>query len=204
VEPVNVIVARRFDQRRASLRTESCDQIDDPRRNPGFDQQFDEGDSEGRGVFRRFQHHGVACEQRGKHLPAWDRDRKVPRGDESDNPNRHSLCGAVHIGALGGNDAAVGHAAKRCDIVGHVDGFLDIAARLDQHFAHLRDHQAREPLLLTLQQLPHAKQRRAADRRGSPTPSGICGGGGGDRCLDIHGLRPREEPEHLIDSRWIA
>ena len=189
--------ARCFDQRRARLRAESRDKVDDAGRDSGLDKEFDKGDGEGRGVLRRFQHDRIAGEQRRKHLPTWDRDREVPGGDQAHDADGYPLGHAVHFGALGGDDAAAGHSAERRDVVGHVDGFLDIPTGLDEDFAHLIDHQAGEPFLFALQQLTHPKQRRTAYRSGRPPPLGISGACCCHRRIDIRFLGACEEADHL-------
>ena len=95
---------RMLDDCRARLLAESGDEVDDALWNPGIDEQVDERGREAGRVLRRLEDDGIAREQRREHLPAWDCDREVPRGDQTGDTDRDALGEAEDIGALRRHD----------------------------------------------------------------------------------------------------
>src|SRR6185437_16011316 len=108
-----------------------------------------------------------------------NRHGEVPGRDQGGDAQRHARGHADFIGELGGRGLAVEPAALAGHEVEHIDGFLDIAAGLDQHLAHLARHGGGELLLAGDQQLGGAIEDLGAARGGSGAPCGIGGSGGG-------------------------
>jgi hypothetical protein len=82
--------------------------------------------------------------------------------------------------------------------VGHVDRFLDIAARFLEHLAHLARHVARERLLAVGQQLRGAKQQLGATRRRHEPPLLVGAACGVDRALNVLAGRLLEHAHQLV------
>src|SRR5207248_1632194 len=68
---------------------------------------------------------------------------------------------------------------------GHVDRFLDVAARFFEHFPHLARHIAGELLLSVGNQLRRAEQQLGPPRRRHQTPPGVGTTRGRDGASDI-------------------
>ena len=102
----------------------------------------------------------------GSDLPARDRDREVPRRDHADDSDRLADAHVELVAELRRRRLAEQAPALAGHVVGHVDRFLDVAARLGQHLAHLARHQLREVLLLLGQEV--ARSGRGSRRASAP------------------------------------
>ena len=103
----------------------------------GLDEQLHEALREHRRVVRGLEDDGVPADERRHDLPRRDGDREVPRRDHADDadglPNAHLEL----VGQLGGRRVAEEATSLAGHVVAHVDGFLDVAARLGEHLPHL-------------------------------------------------------------------
>ena len=89
-------------------------------------------------------------------------------------------------------------------VIGHVDGFLNVAACFRQHLAHLASHVASEVFLALHEQLRSAEENFGALGSRNQPPvfvSVSCG-----RHCGVHVLRPGQgkHPDNLIGVRGIA
>ena len=81
------------------------------------------------------------ADERGRDLPARDGDGEVPRRDRADDADRLADAHLELVGHLRRRRLAEEAAALAGHVVGHVDRFLDVAAGLGAHLAHLAHHQ---------------------------------------------------------------
>ena len=158
------------DQGVAQGTTRAEDQIEHALRQAGLLEQLDEPHGEHRRVRRGLEDDGVPEDQGGHDLPGRDGERKVPRGDRCDDPERRAHRHRPFVRELGRHDVAELAATLARGVVGHVDALLDIAARLREDLAHLARHFARELVLALEHQLAGPVQDLAALRRGEQTP----------------------------------
>jgi hypothetical protein len=94
----------------------------------------------------------------------------VPRGDEADDAHRIAYRHTEFVGHLYGRGVAEKPPPLAAHVIGHVDGFLHIAARLGQDLAHFLCHEPREVFLAFLHNLCHAEENFATTGRGSQPP----------------------------------
>ena len=89
-EPVKLILRdqRMLDQRRADLRAEAGDDVDDAGRKARLLDQLGELERRGRGELRRLDDHGVAGGERRRELPGQQQQRRVPRRDDRHDAQR--------------------------------------------------------------------------------------------------------------------
>ncbi len=137
------------------------DQVDDAWRHARFGERLDEMNRRERRQRGGLQHRGVAAHERGNHLPRRDGHREVPGRDHRADAERLAHRHGELVAQLGRDRLAVLPPAFARHEVRHVDRFLDVAARLLQHLAHLARHVARE-------RLPCDRQRSAPRETESP------------------------------------
>ena len=164
---------RALDERVADVRAAAGDQVHGARREAGLGHQLDEQHRAVRRVAGRLEHDRVAGDERRHHLPARDRHREVPGRDDPDDADRLADAHRPLVGQLG-RDCVAECAAP---LAGHqerdVDAFLDVAARLGEHLAHLAGHRAGEALLVLRHELAEAVEDLAALRSGRPSPAAL-------------------------------
>ena len=80
-------------------------------------------------VRRRLEDDRVPADERGQDLPRRDRDREVPRRDHADDADRLRTLMLNLSGSSDGRRLAEQAPALAAHVVGHVDRFLDVAAR---------------------------------------------------------------------------
>ena len=146
VEPVKEInrTCRVIDERRARLFAAPGDDVEHARRHARLFASFDEVVGRKRRVFGGLDDDGVAADERGHDLPRGNRHREIPGRYQPAHAYRLARAHRVLVRQLGLCREAVQSAALARDEVGHVDGFLHVAARLFQDLAHLARHRARE------------------------------------------------------------
>src|SRR5262249_41751947 len=88
--------------------------------------------------------------------------------------------------------------------IGHVDGFLNVAARLSEHLAHFSSHIAGELLLALNQDLADLEQDFGATGSRGLAPGRQCGGGSLDARVDIISGGSREAAYQFPGVGWIA
>ena len=188
---------RMRDDRVADLSPASVDDVDDAGRDARLVQQLHEALAERRRVGRRLEDDGVPADERGQDLPGRDRDREVPRRDHSDDADRLAHAHVELVAELGRGRLPEEPPALAAHVVGHVDGLLDVPARLGQHLAHLVRHQLRQVLLALGQELREAEEDLAAPRRGHEPPVLVRLLRGRDRSVDVLGRGAREDADRL-------
>ena len=100
------------DERAAGRRSEAGDDVDDARRNPGFEQELPQTERGERRLLGGLQHGGVAAGQCGRELPGAHEEREVP-GDDLPAHSHRLAQGEVEESSVGGVRLAVelGHPA---------------------------------------------------------------------------------------------
>ncbi len=126
------------DDRVAHLGPGSGDEVDGAGREARLVHELDEQGRAQRRLRGRLEHDGVAGDQRGHHLPARDRDREVPRGDDPGDADRLADAHRPLVGQLRWHRVAEHPAAFAGHQEGDVDPLLDVAPRLGDDLAHLR------------------------------------------------------------------
>jgi hypothetical protein len=172
-------------------------QVEHPRRQPGLLQDLDEVPRGERREGGGLQHDGVAADERRQNLPRRDGHREVPRRDDAAHPDRLADRHRELVAQFRGRRLAVLAAALARHEERHVDGFLDVAAGLLEHLAHLAGHVAREALLALDQQLGppvedlgplrpgHEAPVLEGPRRGVDGPLGVDPRGPGELADDV-------------------
>ena len=185
------------DDRVADLSPAPVDDVDDAAGDAGLDQQLDEALAESGRVGGRLEDDGVPADERGQDLPRRDRDREVPRRDHADDADRLPDAHVELVRKLGRCRLPEQAPALAAHVVGHVDRFLDVAARLGQDLAHLAGHQLRDVFLLLGQQLGEAEEDLAPPRSWDEPPVLVGRLRGGDCAVDVLGARARESADRL-------
>ena len=116
-------------------------------------------------VLGRLPHDRVAAQQRRHEVPGGHRDREVARGDDRGDADRHAEREQLLVGHLRRHGLAVEPPALAEEEVAGVDDLLHLAERLGVGLADLARDQAREGLLVVLDQPPELLDRAAAHRR---------------------------------------
>src|SRR5258707_396168 len=120
------------------------DDVDDAFGQASVIERLDEAQRAQRSIAGGFDDNGVARDERREHFPGWDGDGKVPRRDASDDANRVTRGNACFVGQFDGDAVAEETASFTTHVVGHVDAFLYVAARLFEYLAHLLRHSTRQ------------------------------------------------------------
>jgi hypothetical protein len=163
------------------------DQVQHALRQATVDEQLGERLAERRRVLRRLPDHGVAAQDRGHQVPGRDRHREVARGDDRRDADRRAEGEQLLVGHLARHGLPVQAPALAQEEVAGVDDLLHLAQRLRVGLAHLARHEAREGLLVGLDQPADLLDRPAPGRRGrggpvalggSRRPAGLDEGGG--------------------------
>src|SRR5712691_11068962 len=160
------------------------DDVDDAFGQASVIERLDEAQRAQRSIAGGFDDNGVARDERREHFPGWDGDGKVPRRDAGDDANRVTRGNARFVGQFDGDAVAEEAASFTTRVVGHVDAFLYVAARLFEYLAHLLRHGARNFLFAAQEQLANAIEYLTAFRRRHESPfvkGGASGGDGGVR-----------------------
>ena len=89
-------------------------------------------------------------------------------------------------------------------VVAHVDRFLDVAAGLGLHLAHLVRHQVGELVLVLDEELREAEEDLAALRRGDEPPVLVCRLRRLDRAIDVVGAERGNVADQLAVGRARA
>ena len=76
------------EDRLADRRAPPDNQIEYPFRNAGAHDDLGERVGGSGDEIGGLEHHGVSVGEGGRDLPGWDRDREIPRRDDSDDPDR--------------------------------------------------------------------------------------------------------------------
>ena len=191
------------DEPLAGLLAEAVDEVDGALGQPGLAEQLDEALGQQRRVLGGLEHDGVARDERRRELPGRDRDREVPRRDRADDADRHPHRHLELVAQLRGGRVAEEAAALAGHVDRHVDRFLDVAAGLREHLAHLAAHQLGQLVLLLLEQPREAEEHVAALGRRHEAPLLEGGLRRGDGAVDVLGGRPRERSERLARGRHL-
>ena len=89
-------------------------------------------------------------------------------------------------------------------VVAHVDRFLDVAARLREHLAHLARHEVRELVLVLGDERAEAEEDLAALRRRHEPPARVGLLRGRHGTIDVLRRRPREGADQVAVGRAPA
>ena len=159
----------------------AIDDIEDARRQPGFDEEFGKPHRHRWIALRRLEDEGVAAGERGRELPHRNHGREVERRDARNDPER--LAQRVEIDAGSGALAEFAFEQVR-DAAGEFDHFqsaLDVALGVGDGLAVLRGEQLGEAVEFPLRQLEELEQHPRAALRIGGGPRGLRRLGVGDR-----------------------
>jgi hypothetical protein len=120
-------------------------------RQSRFLKDFDQFRREKRGIFRRFEDQRVAAHESRENLPSGNGQRKIPRGDEPADADRHTKAHRKFIAKLARRRQPEQPAPFPRGVNRLIDRLLDISPRLFGHLAHLTGHQASQRFLPLLQ-----------------------------------------------------
>ena len=204
-EPVNEI-ARHIGvphQRHADVCAGPHHEIQHARRQPGVLEDAHEVDGAERRITRRLEDHRIAGDQRGQRLPRRDANGKFHGVMQA--IDAHRLAQAIRrlVRQLRRHDGPEEAPPLARHVVGHVDGFLHVAARLHQHLAHLARQVAGDLLFAILQQPRHAIEYLAAFGCGRLAPRREGRLRRRHRAVHVRLRRAREKPDQLA-VRGIA
>ena len=173
-------------------------------RQAGFGEHLHQVVSRKRRVFGRLDDHRVAANERRNRFPRRNRHREIPRRDQSRDADWRAHAHCKFVGQLGRSGLAELAAAFAGHQVGHVDGFLHVAARFGEHFAHFARHVDREIFFALGKNFGGAVKNLGAlgRRREAPILEGALRGV--DRLVDVLGARCREHADQLARVRGIA
>ena len=171
-------------QRRARVRPVAAHDIHHAARQSGFGQNLHQVVGRKRRIFGRLDHHGVSADQRRHHLPRRNRHRKIPRRDHPAHADGLPHAHRKFIRQLRRSGLAKQPAPFAGHVIGHVDGFLHVAARLRQDLAHLARH--------VRANLPCAAP--AAPRRGTESPRAWAPAPAATICTLLRPTPPRPRP----------
>ena len=148
VEPVNETTrhVRMRRQRRADGWTVPVTRLTTPGGMPASSSTLTKLIGRQRRDLGRLEDDGVAAHQRRNDLPRRNRHRKIPRRDHPAHADRLAHRHRELVAHLGRRGLPVQPPAFAGGEISHVDRFLDVAARLVKHLAHLARHVARELL----------------------------------------------------------
>ena len=132
------IFARR--QRCASTWAIAANDVYDAGRDTGFGENLHEVIRRQWRVFSGLQHDRIAADERRRHFPRRDGHRKVPRRDHCADANGLADAHGKLIGQLRGSCLAEQPPPFARHVIRHINGFLHVAARFRQDFAHLAGH----------------------------------------------------------------
>src|SRR3989441_1044050 len=155
-------------------------------------------------VLGRLEEHGITAQQRREHLPRGDCQREVEWRDQPGDPDRPAEAHRPLVAQLRWDRAAEQPAAFGMGVIRGVDPLLHVAPRLGEHLAHLARHGARDLLLALHQQVAHAVQHLAADRRGRPAPGGKTTLGRRDGQGHVLGTGAWEAADHVVPVGGVA
>ena len=179
------------------LAAEPVHEIDDAVGHAGLDEQLHEALPEHRRVVRGLEHHGVPAHECRDDLPGRNGDREVPRRDHADDADRLTDAHLELVGQLRRRRLAEETPALAGHVVAHVDRFLDVAARLREHLAHLARHQLRQLVLVLGEQRAEPEQDLTALRRGNEPPARVRLLRRLHSAIDVLGRRPRERADQI-------
>ena len=145
--------------------------VDDAGGQSGIEQRLDEVVGGERRVLRGLDDAGVAADDGGEQLPRGDGHGKIPRRDHAADAERLAHAHGKFIGQLRGRGVAEHAASFAGHVVGGVDGFLHVAARLFEHLAHFAGHVAGALLLALDEHLAGAEEDLGTTWGGHEAPA---------------------------------
>jgi hypothetical protein len=178
--------------------------VEDAGRQAGVLENLDEPLGERGRVRRGLEDDRVAADERGRDLPAGDSDGEVPGRDRTDDSDRQADAHLELVRHLRGRRLSEHAPALTGHVVGHVDGFLDVAASFGAHLAHLLHHQVGELVLVLDERLRDAEEDLGALRRRDEAPALVGLLRGFDRPVCVLGRRPRELADQVARGRIRA
>ena len=137
---------------------------------PASIEDVDEVQRRQRRLRRGLEDDGVAADQRRDDLPRRDRHREIPRRDDRADAERLAHRHRELVAQLRRHRLAEHAPPLAGHVEGHVDRFLDVAARLVQDLPHLAGHVARELLLARGDDLRRLEEDLRAQRRRHQPP----------------------------------
>jgi hypothetical protein len=173
-------------------------------RQSGFGENLHQVVSGERRVFGGLDDDRVATDERRNRFPRWNRHREIPRRDQSCDADWRAHTHCKFVGQLGGSGLAELAAAFASHQVSHVDGFLHVAARFGEHFAHFARHVDREVFFALSENFSGAVENFGAFGRGREAPIFEGALRGVDRLVDVVRTRCREHADELARVRGVA
>src|SRR5207237_4716522 len=155
----------------AEVSSRAKHKVQDPLRQSGLLEYFDEPHRQERRVRSRLEHDRVPEDESRHELPGWDREREIPWSDRCDHAHRVPHAHRPFVWKLGGDDITELAAPFARDVVGHVDALLDIPAGFGEDLAHLARHFPGEVILPCEHDLAGPVENLAALWGGIETPT---------------------------------
>ena len=191
-------------ERRAGVGPVAENDVHDAARQAGFVENLHQIVGGERRIFGGLDDHRVAADQRGHRFPRRNRHREIPGRDQSRDADRRAHGHGEFVGQLGRSGLAEQAAAFAGHEVGHVDGFLHVAARFGEDFAHLAGHVAREFFLALHENLSGAEKNFGALGRGREAPFLEGALGGVDGLRDVFFGRRGKHADEFVGIGGIA
>jgi hypothetical protein len=160
---------------RERLRALGLDDVEHARRDAAGEEELGERVAERGRVLGRLPNHGVAAQDRRHEVPGGDGDREVARGDDRRDADRHPEREELLVRHLGRHGLPVQPAALADEEVAGVDDLLHLAERLGVRLADLARDEARERLLVGLDEAADVGDHASA--RGRRYLGPVCAGG---------------------------
>ena len=132
-----------------------------------------------RDVFGRIEDHRIPADERRKHLPRWNRHRKIERADQSGDSDRAAIAHRPLVSQLARHSVSKEPASFTRRVIRGVDSFLDVAARFGEGLAHLPRHRVGDLFLSRGHEVANEAQRQkiASDFATSLNPTYVVNNG---------------------------
>ena len=191
-------------ERRTGIGPVAAHQVHDASRHTRFGQYLYEVIRGKRRIFGGFQHDRISADQGRHHLPRGNGHREIPRRDHPADADGLPHAHGEFVGQFRRRGLTKEPAAFAGHVVGHVDGFLHVAARFFEDFTHFAGHVLGKILFALDEQLGGAEQNFRAFGRGYQPPFFVCFCCRFYRRIDIFVGRGHEHSHQLIAVRGVA
>src|SRR5688572_30570923 len=118
-----------LDDRPADVLAVPVDELDYIRREAGLEQCLHQDASRVRNIFGRLEDHCVSTDERGKHFPGGNRQRKVERANQPGDSYRAAITHRPLVAELAWHGVPEQAAAFARGVVSRIDALLNVASR---------------------------------------------------------------------------